>query len=203
MKLLRPKKNEKIIIQAQEKARAFFRTKRANCAESVFRAIYESVETDLPPQVSSLMTPLGGGVGIAGENCGALLAGVMALALVYGRADRGEALEEHRRRLWKVYALYNQLPHRFKEKYGSLRCWDLTQPYIYGSQKCRQFCEELIAETAGMVAELLLEAKEKDLDFRFQENLLRQTAEATGLSVEELIRLKEKGEPFPEPKIKK
>lgn len=200
MNLVRPKKKEKIIVQAQEKARALFQTQRANCAESVFRAIYESVETHLPPQVSSLMTPLGGGVGMAGENCGALLAGVLGLALVYGREDLGEALEEHRRRLWKVYALYDQLPHRFKEKYGSLRCWDLTKPYIYGTQKCRQFCEELIAETVGMVAELLLEAREKGLDFRFQENLLRQTAEATGLSIEELIRLKEKGQPFPEPK---
>jgi C_GCAxxG_C_C family probable redox protein len=203
MKLTQPEKNEKIIVQAQEKARALFQTKRANCAESVFRAIYESVETDLPPQVSSLVTPLGGGVGISGENCGALLAGAMALALVYGREDHGEALEEHRQRLWKVYALYNQLPHRFKEKYGSLRCWDLTKPYIYGTQKCRKFCKELIAETAGMVAELLLEAKQKDLDFRFQENLLQQTAEATGLSIEELICLKEKGEPFPEPGVKK
>ena len=203
MKLTQPKKNEKIIVQAQQKARAFFRTKRANCAESVFRAIYEAEETDLPPQVSSLMTPLGGGVGMAGETCGALLAGVMALALVYGREDHGEVLAEHRRRLWKVYAFYNQLPHRFKEKYGSLRCWDLTKPYIYGSQKCRQFCEELVAGTAGMVTELILEAREKGLDFPFQENLLEQTAKATGLSMEELIRLKEKGDPFPEPRGKK
>ncbi len=191
------------LSQAREKARAFFRTQRANCAESVFRAIFESVETDLPPQVSSLMTPLGGGVGIAGETCGALLAGVMALALVYGRSDRGEALEEHRRRLWKTYALYNQLPHRFKKRFGSLRCWDLTQPHIYGTRKCRSFCEDIIAETAGMAAELLLQAEAGNIDFPFQENLLFQTAEATGLSVEELIRLKEKGEPFPETRAKK
>ena len=191
------------LSRAREKARAFFRSQRANCAESVFRAIYESVETDLPPQVSSLMTPLGGGVGISGENCGALLAGVMALALVYGRAERGEALEDHRRRLWKTYALYNQLPHRFKKRFGSIRCWELTQPHIYGTRQCRSFCEDLIAETAGMVAELLSLAEERNMDFPLRENLLLQTAEATGLSVEELIRLKEKGEPFPEPQAKK
>jgi hypothetical protein len=55
----------------------------------------------------------------------------------------------------------------------------------------------LIAETAGMVMELLIEAEEKGLRFPFHRNLLSQAAEVTGLTAEELIRLKEKGEPFP------
>ena len=184
--------------RARKKAREIFRGKKANCAESVFRAVQELVDPDLPPQIFSLLTPLGGGVGIAGENCGAMLAGVMALGLVYGRKDRpGESREEHRRRLWKTYSLYNQLPSRFKEKFGSLRCWDLTRPHLYGTGECRAFCEGLVAETAGMTVELLLEAQEKGLPFPFRENLLLQAAEATGLPVEELIRYKEKGDPFP------
>lgn len=189
---------KKRIEEAKSKARKFFLDKRANCAESVFKAIHEMVGGDLPVQVSALFTPLGGGVGIRGENCGAMLAGVMALGLVHGRfdPDRG-GLEEHRKHLWDTYSLYNQLPQRFVEKYGSLQCWDLTRPHVYGTKKCRDFCEALIAETAGMVMELLIEAEEKGLRFPFRRNLLSQAAEATGLSVEELIRLKEKGEPFP------
>jgi len=186
------------IAEAKEKARNFFQEKRANCAESVFRAIYELVESDLPPHVSSLMTPLGGGVGIAGENCGAMLAGTIALALEYGRRNPYEGkLEDRRAELWKTYSLYNQLPSRFKEKFGTLRCWDLTKPHVYGTQKCRDFCEDLVVETAGMTMELLLAARKSGASFPFRENLLMQAAEATGLSVEELIRLKEKGQPFP------
>ncbi len=186
------------IALAKGKARRFFQEKRANCAESVFRAVYELVETDLPSHVSSLMTPLGGGVGISGENCGALLAGIVALALEHGRRHPYEgALEERRKELWKTYSLYNQLPYRFKEKFGTLRCWDLTKPFVYGTRKCRDFCEDLVAETAGMTLKLLLEARESGAFFPFRENLLAQAAEATGLSVEELIRLKEKGQPFP------
>jgi C_GCAxxG_C_C family probable redox protein len=192
------KTKKESVANAKERARKLFLEKKANCAESVFRAVHELVESNLPPEVSSLLTPLGGGVGIAGENCGAMLAGVMALALVHGRKEEsGESLEDHRRRLWGTYRLYNQLPHRFQEKYGSLRCWDLTRPYIYGTQECRKFCEGLIAETAGMAMELLFEAEEGGQRFPFGKNLLLQAAEATGLSVDELIRYKEKGEPFP------
>src|SRR5512138_1647414 len=136
---------KKRIAEAQAKARKFFLDKRANCAESVFKAIHETVGSSLPIEVSALFTPLGGGVGIRGENCGAMLAGVMALGLVHGRFNpaRG-ALQDHRKHLWNTYSLYNQLPQRFVEKYGSLQCWDLTQPYIYGTKKCRDFCEDLI-----------------------------------------------------------
>ena len=192
-------KKEERIAEAKSRARKFFEAKRANCAESVFKAIHEIVQSDLPVEVSALFTPLGGGVGIRGENCGAMLAGVMALGLVYGRFNPGQgSLEEHRKHLWDSYSLYNQLPERFVQKYGSLECWGLTKPYVYGTKKCRDFCENLIAETAGMVMELLIEAEEKGLRFPFNRNLLSQAAEATGLTPEELIRLKEKGEPFPE-----
>ncbi|HSR12286.1 MAG TPA: C-GCAxxG-C-C family (seleno)protein [Thermodesulfobacteriota bacterium] len=130
----------KMVAEAKERARRFFLEKRANCAESVFRAIHELVESDLPAEVSSLMTPLGGGVGIAGENCGSMLAGVIALALEHGRRKPYEGkLEDRRKSLWETYRLYNQLPNRFKEKYGSLRCWDLTKPHVYGTRKCRDF----------------------------------------------------------------
>ena len=64
------------IAGAKSKARKFFRDKRANCAESVFKAIHELVASDLPVEVSALFTALGGGVGIRGENCGAMLAGL-------------------------------------------------------------------------------------------------------------------------------
>jgi len=194
---LRMDRNKRI-AEAKSKAREFFLDKRANCAESVFKAIHELVASDLPVQVSALFTPLGGGVGIRGENCGAMLAGVMALGLVHGRFDPAQgSLEEHRKHLWDTYSLYNQLPQRFIEKYGSLQCWDLTKPHVYGTKKCRDFCEDLIAETAGMVMELLIEAEEKGLRFPFHRNLLSQAAEVTGLTPEELIKLKEKGEPFP------
>ena len=70
--------SEDKVEKARKRAMELFNGKRANCAEAVFGAIYELVDTELPPEVSSLLTPLGGGFAASGENCGAMLAGVIA-----------------------------------------------------------------------------------------------------------------------------
>jgi hypothetical protein len=172
--------DEGLVEKAKRMANSLFLEKRANCAEAVFRAIHEIVENDLPS-----------------EACG-LIAGLMALALVYGRGNPYEkSLQEHRGQLWRTYSLYNQLPHRFQKKFGTLECWDLTKDHVYGTKKCREFCEGIITETAGMVMELMLEAKEHGLHFEFKESLLSQAADVTGLSIEELVGYKTRAEPFP------
>ena len=48
-----------------------------------------------------------------------------------------------------------------------------------------------------MVIELLLEAKRESLPFGFKKNIITQASEATGMSIEELIEYKKKGQPFP------
>ena len=187
-----------VVEKARKRAEEIFNEKRANCAEGVFLAVHGLVDTDLSPEVSALLTPLGGGIAVRGENCGAMLGGVIALSLVYGRnKSNDESLQDHRSHLWDTYSLFNQLPHRFKEKFGTIDCWDLTQPHTYGTKKCRKNCENIVGETAAMVMELLLEAEIKGLPFRFEKNLLAQASEKTGMSVEELIEYKSKGEPFP------
>lgn len=52
-------KKKEWIAETKSKAREFFQDKRANCAESVSKAIHEMVQSDLPAQVSALFTPLG------------------------------------------------------------------------------------------------------------------------------------------------
>lgn len=190
--------SEKIVETARKRAIEIFNGKRANCAEAVFGAVYELVDTELPPEISSLLTPLGGGIATSGENCGAMLGGVIALGLVHGRLKPSEnELEEHRGSLWDTYSLFNQLPHRFKEKFGTLSCWDLTKPYTYGTKECRHNCEKMVGDTAAMVIELLQEAEKEGLPFKFKKTLLAQAMEKTGLSAEELIAYKQRGEPFP------
>jgi C_GCAxxG_C_C family probable redox protein len=188
------------IRAAGESALEHFLRKRANCAEAVFLAVHEQVQSDLPASAAALATPFGGGVGIRGENCGALLGGMMGLGLVYGRANPEEgSLHDHRERLWESYALFNQLPHRFQVRFGTVQCWDLTEPHVYGTSACRARCEGIVAGTASMAMELLLEAQQNGLGFAFNKNLLSQASEATGLSTRELVQLKTLGRPFPPP----
>jgi hypothetical protein len=117
---------------------------------------------------------------------------------VHGRLKPGEkALEEHRGTLWDTYSLFNQLPHRFREKFGTITCWDLTNPFTYGTKECRHNCEEMVGDTAAMVMEVLQEAEKEGLPFRFKKTLLAQAVKKTGKSVEELLAYKRRGEPFP------
>jgi C_GCAxxG_C_C family probable redox protein len=187
----------KSVAKARQRARELFLGKRANCAEAVFIAVMEQLDPGLPSRVSALFTPLGGGVGIRGENCGAMLAGVMALGLVHGRRDpETGTLAAHRGSLWKTYKLFNQLPEMFARRFGSLQCWDLTRRFIYGTRRCRENCEDIVADTAGMAIDLLQQA-ENGMPFKFQKCLLEQAREATGLNFDELIEYKSLGRPFP------
>ncbi len=188
------------IAAVERRARELFAEKRANCAEAVFRSVYEAVDSDLPPEVSSIITPLGGGVAVTGDTCGALLAGVSAMALIHGRSKPQEgSLEEHRRHLWRTYGLYQQLSVWFKERYGTTCCRQLTEPYIYGTKKCRDRCADITAETAGTVMSLLLDVEKNGLHFAVEQGLLTQAARACGKNLEELIDYKAKGIPFPVP----
>ena len=61
-------KSETLIEKAKTRAHGIFMNKQANCAEAVFGAIQEIVDNDFPRDVTRLITPFGGGVGISGAN---------------------------------------------------------------------------------------------------------------------------------------
>ena len=190
-----------IIEKTKKRAREIFSTQRANCAESVFRTIFELVDSDFPPEVYTLLTPLGGGIATRGETCGALTGGVIALGLFHSRSQREQdALESNRTGLWQAYKFYNQLPQRFDERFGSTQCWDLTRDFTYGTEECKLNCLKITEETAGMVAALILESRENGMNFKFGKTVLEQVAEDTGLSIDELVSYKSQGKHFPTPK---
>ena len=62
------------------------------------------------------------GLGFSRENCVALIGGAMALSLKYGRAD----LSIGRKPSWSRVA---RLVDRFKMKYGTTSCAELTRQY--------------------------------------------------------------------------
>ena len=75
---------EEVIAQVKKRAKNNFRT-GLNCAESVFEAVMAYVDTGLPRETLCLMTGFGGGGGLFGDTCGALVGAMAALGAVYGR----------------------------------------------------------------------------------------------------------------------
>ena len=61
-----------------------------NCAECVTEAVLSSVETGLPEEAKKMATGFGGGIGLFGDTCGALVGAVMAVSAVHGRSKLPE-----------------------------------------------------------------------------------------------------------------
>jgi hypothetical protein len=112
-----------------------------------------------------VMTGFGGGGGLFGDTCGALVGAMASLGAVYGRravpADRQAAREQ----LYGqpgLYRLFNRVPNEFQRCFGSTQCRLLTAPWSQ-TWLCREhlsFCRNLIIEAAGLAAAM---AVPKDL----------------------------------------
>ena len=106
-----------------------------------------------------VMTGCGGGGGLCGDTCGALAGAMAALGAVYGRREIPASAGASKEELYGtpgLYRLFNRLPNKFKERFGSTQCRLLTSQWRQ-TWLCRdhlRFCRNLIVDMAGMAAEM-------------------------------------------------
>jgi C_GCAxxG_C_C family probable redox protein len=124
-------------------------------------------------EVFKSASALAGGVGARKEACGALLGGVMAIGLLYGRAKYvdGQIARESTEYL-EAQARAGKLCDRFLEKFGSMRCCDVSVNVRGDHYKVFQRydtvealedhdeCADVVGESARMAAEVILEPTE-------------------------------------------
>ncbi len=101
---------EEQIEQIRQRARKNF-SLGYNCAECVTEAVLSLVETGLPPEVKKLATGFGGGIGLYGDTCGAVVGAVMAVSAVHGRSglpegEGKEVLKKSKKQLYGKPGLY-------------------------------------------------------------------------------------------------
>jgi C_GCAxxG_C_C family probable redox protein len=153
------------IEEIKQRARSNF-SLGYNCAECVFEAVTSLVDTGLPPEAKKLATGFGGGVGLYGDTCGALLGAVMAVSAVHGRptlptGEKKEAMKKAAEQLYGkpgLYRLFNQIPNKIQERFGKTLCRDLTSQW-HNTWLCREhalYCREIITYAAEVAAELIL-----------------------------------------------
>jgi len=81
-------------------------------------------------------------------------------------ADRKEAAAKSKEELYGrpgLYRLFNQIPNRFREKFGTTQCREITAAW-QDQWLCREHalhCREIITETAGIAAALALGEREE------------------------------------------
>ena len=106
-----------------------------NCAQSVFSAF--APRFDISGELAvRLAAPFGGGVGRAGEICGALSGALMILGLQYGQ-DRPEDKDE-------MYRIAREFMDQFRKRHGALRCRELIGHDISTPEGLREAREQKI-----------------------------------------------------------
>jgi C_GCAxxG_C_C family probable redox protein len=106
------------------------------------------------------MTGFGGGGGLFGDTCGALVGAMAALGAVYGRREvptHAKAATEELYGNPGLYRLFNRLPNEFKQRYGSTQCRMLTAQWRKSNWLCKDhalYCRNLVMDMAALVAEM-------------------------------------------------
>lgn len=170
--------DQELIQKARDNAKQNFRD-GLNCAESVFKAILDTGIIDFPPETVALATGFGGGMGLTGNNCGALVGAVMAVGAVHGRRNPLEGdMAARIDRLYGnpgLYRFFNQLPHRFRQEFNKLNCSELNEGYPEWTDKDRfRNCMKITVDTAGIAAEYILKGQKEGFVQPFGENVARK-----------------------------
>lgn len=106
-------------------------------------------------------SPFVGGLALTGNNCGAVIGGLMVLGTVFGRKD----LQEGMPGLLKGIKPMRKLVKLFADKHGAVNCRDLTGIMLADSMQAQGYfaagglerCAGMMADVASWVGEVLYE----------------------------------------------
>lgn len=104
-------------IASADAAAAF--KERMNCAQAVFASLAPRFGIDEEAAVRTARA-FGGGMGRAGDTCGAVTGALMAIGLA-----QGEGRDDERSAKEASYDAAREFMRRFRERHGSVMCRDL------------------------------------------------------------------------------
>jgi C_GCAxxG_C_C family probable redox protein len=115
--------------------------------------------------VSMASSPFAAGLALTGNNCGALIGGLMVLGLVFGRKD----IEEGMVGILNGIRPMRKLVKYFEEKYENVDCRDITKTDMADPEKAGAYfdagglkkCANMMADVAAFVSDIIYEEKEK------------------------------------------
>lgn len=134
------------------------------CAQVIVQTFLDVFEADNTP-VSMASSPFAAGLALTGNNCGALIGGLMALGLVYGRKDVNEGMPG----ILAGIRPMRKLVKYFDETYQDLNCRDITGTDLANPEKATAYfesgglekCATMMADVAGFVGDTIWEDRDK------------------------------------------
>lgn len=131
-------------------AETYYRDGDFYCSEAIVKTIRDSFNLTLPDEVIAMASGFPVGMGGAGCTCGAVVGGIMALGMFFGRTEAKDA------RVDRVMGLTRELHDKFRSNHKHLCCRFLTRRMILGSDEhmtqCIAFTGEVAEETARIIA---------------------------------------------------
>lgn len=140
------------------------------CSQCVLKAIQDSLNIG-DNLTFKAATAFAGGIARAGEECGALIGGIMAISIVYGR-DRLEETTVSSS-YGKAMELSIRLYDEFKKEFGSVKCRDIQEKLFGRSFNLRSEedrkkfaeagaygpsgCPQVVRKAAILAAKIILE----------------------------------------------
>jgi C_GCAxxG_C_C family probable redox protein len=149
MNQISEERREELAACAAALARHNIVAAQLNCAESTLWGVLEALDLPMDETLLRMATPFGGGMGDSAAVCGALVAAIMALGVVLGRAQ----LDTPRKLV--AYERTRRLYDRFVVTAGSDTC-RLLNPLGFERPDLRPFCARFVELAARLAVEVLL-----------------------------------------------
>jgi len=139
-------------------AENYYRDGDFYCSESIVKTIKDEFDLPISDDIIKIASGFPVGMGGSGCTCGAVIGGIMAIGLFFGRTEPKDTKVD------KAMALSKELHDIFKDRHKCLCCRVLTKDMALGSpehmKQCIYFTGEVAEEAAKIIArELNLQVK--------------------------------------------
>ena len=157
-------KDKSEFVEDMRKRTFYNEMKYHGCAQVIVQTFLDVFEEENVP-LSMASSPFAAGLALTGNNCGALIGGLMVLGLVFGREDIKEGMEG----ILGGIRPMRKLVRYFEQNNEKLDCRDITQTDLANPEKAHAYfeggglekCANIMANVAAFTAEIIYEEKER------------------------------------------
>jgi uncharacterized protein len=131
-------------------AEEYYRSGAFYCSEAIVKTIKDAFNLPVPDAVVAMASGFPVGIGGSGCTCGAVVGGIIALGLFFGRSKSGD------NKVNKAMELSRELHDLFKNRHKKLCCRVLTKGMTLGSPDHMNQCIALTGEVAEEAVKIIL-----------------------------------------------
>lgn len=137
---------ERIKATAEE----YYRSGDFYCSEAIVKTIKDAFDLPVADTVIAMASGFPVGMGGAGCTCGAVIGGIMALGLFFGRTEPKD------QKIKRMMELAREVHDTFQGRHKRLCCRILTKGMTLGSPEHMEQCIAFTGEVAEAVARMII-----------------------------------------------